>query len=70
MITYIVYEQRPPILNGRKVNKWGEYDRHGEYEDSSANLVAIGHVVAATDTEAWSKAKRMTRKPVLEEIKQ
>jgi len=68
--TYIVYEQRPPIPNGRKVNRVGQYDASGEYEDCSANLVAIGHVVADSNAEAWDKAHRMTRKPVLEEIKQ
>jgi len=70
VITYIVYEQKPPIPNGRKVNKYGEYDRRGEYEDCDANLVALGHVVADSNAEAWRKAKLMTRKPVLEEIKQ
>ena len=70
MNTYIVYEQRPPIPNGRKVNRVGQYDASGEYEDCSANLVAIGHVVADSNAEAWDKAHRMTRKPVLEEIKQ
>ena len=68
--TYIIYEQRPPIPNGRKVNRVGQYDASGEYEDCSANLVAIGHVVADSNAEAWRKAKLMTRKPVLEEIKQ
>lgn len=70
MITYIVYEQRTPIPNGRRVNRFGEYDRRGEYEDSNANLVALGHVTADSNAEAWEKAKRMTRNPVLEEIKQ
>lgn len=70
MITYIVYEQKPPIPNGRKVNKFGEYDKRGEYEDCSANLVALGHVTAASNADAWKQAKRMTFKPVLEEIKQ
>lgn len=70
MITFIVYEQRSPIPNGRKINKFGEYDGRGEYEDCDANLVALGHVSADSNAEAWEKAKRMTRKPVLEEIKQ
>lgn len=70
MITYIVYEQKPPIPNGRKINKFGEYDKRGEYDDCSANLVPIGHVSADSNAEAWEKAKRMTKKPVLEEVKQ
>ena len=68
--TYIIYEQRPPIPNGRKVNRVGQYDASGEYEDCSANLVAIGHVTALSNDDAWAQAKRMIRKPVLEEIKQ
>lgn len=70
MITYIVYEQKPPIPNGRKINKFGEYDKRGEFDDCSANLVPIGHVSADSNAEAWEKAKRMTKKPVLEEVKQ
>jgi len=70
LITYIVYEQKPPIPNGRKINKFGEYDKRGEYDDCSANLVPIGHVSADSNAEAWEKAKRMTKKPVLEEVKQ
>ena len=66
MPTYIVYRQDPPLPTGRKLNRFMEYDRRGEYEEHSANLVALGHVVAATNAEAWEKAKRMTRKPVLE----
>ena len=70
MPTYIVYEQKPPIPNGRKINKFGEYDKRGEFDDCSANLVPIGHVSADSNAEAWEKAKRMTKKPVLEEVKQ
>lgn len=70
MITYIVYEQRTPIPNGRKINKFGEYDRRGEYEDCDANLVALGHVVTYTHAKAWDVAKTMTKHPVMEEIKQ
>ena len=53
MLTYIIYEQRPPIPNGRKINRVGQYDASGEYEDCSANLVALGHVVADSNADAW-----------------
>lgn len=70
MLTYIVYEQRQPIHTGRKLNRNMEYDLRGEYIDHAANLVPLGHVTAASNDDAWKQAKRMTRKPVLEEIKQ
>lgn len=70
MPTYIVYRQDSPLPTGRKLNKFGSYDANGEYEEHIANLVALGHVTAETNAEAWEKAKRMTRKPVLEEISQ
>jgi len=70
LITYIVYEQKPPVPNGRRINRFGEYDKRGEFDDCSANLVPIGHVSADSNAEAWEKAKRMTKKPVLEEVKQ
>ena len=69
MPTYIVYRQDIPLPTGRKINRFGEYDRRGEYDEHAANLVVLGHVSADTNAEAWEKAKRMTRKPVLEEIK-
>ena len=70
MITYIVYRQDPRIPTGRKLNRYMEYDTRGEYDEHEANLVALGHVTAASNADAWDKAHRMTRKPVLEEIKQ
>jgi len=70
LITYIVYEQKPPVPNPRRINRFGEYDKRGEFDDCSANLVPIGHVSADSNAEAWEKAKRMTKKPVLEEVKQ
>ena len=70
MITYIVYRQDIPLPTGRKLNRHMEYDKRGEYDEHTANLVALGYVTAATNAEAWDKAHRMTRKPVLEEIKQ
>jgi hypothetical protein len=70
MTTYIVYRQDTPIPTGRKINKFGEFDKRGEYDEHSANLVALGHVTAASNDDAWKQAKRMTLKPVLEEIKE
>ena len=70
MITYIVYRQDPPIPTGRKLNRYMEYDTRGEYDEHKANLVALGHITADSNADAWDKAHRMTRKPVLEEIKQ
>ena len=70
MITYIVYRQDTPLPTGRKLNRHMEYDKRGEYDEHTANLVALGHVTAATNADAWDKAHKMTRKPVLEEIKQ
>ena len=70
MITYIVYRQDIPLPTGRKLDKHGRYSDGGEYDEHTANLVALGHITAATELEAWDKAHKMTRKPVLEEIKQ
>lgn len=70
MLIYIVYEQRTPIPTGRKLNRLMEYDKRGEYDEHAANLVPLGHVTAASNDDAWKQAKRMTRKPVLEEVKQ
>lgn len=70
MLTYIVYEQRTPIPTGRKLNRLMEYDKRGEYDEHAANLVPLGHVTAASNDDAWKQAKRMTRKPVLEDVKQ
>ena len=70
MITYIVYRQDIPLPTGRKLNRYMEYDKRGEYDEHEANLVALGHITSASNAEAWDKAHRMTRKPVLEEIKQ
>jgi hypothetical protein len=70
MLTYIVYRQDIPLPTGRKLNRYMEYDKRGEYDEHEANLVALGHITAASNAEAWDKAHRMTRKPVLEEIKQ
>ena len=70
MITYIVYRQDIPLPTGRKLNRYMEYDTRGEYDEHEANLVALGHITAASNADAWDKAHRMTRKPVLEEIKQ
>ena len=70
MITYIVYRQDIPIPTGRKLDKHGRYSDSGEYDEHEANLVALGHVTAASNAGAWDKAHKMTRKPVLEEIKQ
>ena len=70
MITYIVYRQDTPLPTGRKLNRHMEYDKRGEYDEHTANLVALGHVTAACNDDAWMQAKRMTLKPVLEEIKE
>ena len=70
MITYIVYRQDTPLPTGNRIDKFGRYSLTGEYEEHTANLVALGHITAATELEAWDKAHRMTRKPVLEEIKE
>ena len=70
MITYIVYRQDIPLPTGRKLNRYMEYDKRGEYDEHAANMVALGHVTAASNDEAWKQAKRMTLKPVLEEIKE
>lgn len=70
MITYIVYRQDPPLPTGNRIDKFGRYSPSGEYEEHTANLVALGHITAANADDAWDKAHRMTRKPVLEEIKQ
>ena len=70
MITYIVYRQDTPIPTGRKLDKHGRYSDSGEYDEHEANLVALGHVTAASNDDAWKKAKRLTLKPVLEEIKE
>lgn len=70
MITYIVYRQDTPLPTGRKLNRYMEYDKRGEYDEHEANLVALGHVTAASNDDAWKKAKRLTLKPVLEEIKE
>jgi hypothetical protein len=69
MPTYIVYRQDPPLPTGRKLNKFGSYDSAGEYDEHAANLVRLTAIEADTNAEAWEKAKRMTRKPVLEEVK-
>ena len=70
MLTYIVYRQDIPLPTGRKLNRHMEYDKRGDYDEHEANLVALGHVTAASNADAWDKAHKMTRKPVLEEIKQ
>lgn len=70
MPIFIIYEQRIPLPTGRKLNRYMEYDKRGEYDEHAANLVALGHVTAASNADAWDKAHKMTRKPVLEEIKQ
>ena len=70
MPIFIIYEQRIQLPTGRKLNRYMEYDTRGEYDEHTANLVALGHVTAATNDEAWKQAKRMTLKPVLEEIKE
>ena len=70
MPTWIIYRQDTPLPTGRKLNRFGSYDSAGEYDECAANMVAIGHVEADSNAEAWEKAKRMTRHPVIEEIKQ
>lgn len=69
-LTYIVYRQDPPIATGRRMNWKMEYDRHGEIEEHTATLVAIGHVIAESEDEAWDKAHGMTRNPALELVKE
>ena len=70
MPVFIVYQQLVPLPTGRKLNRAMEYDKRGEYDEHAANLVALGHVTAACNDDAWKQAKRMTLKPVLEEIKE
>jgi len=70
MPVFIVYQQLVPLPTGRKLNRHMEYDKRGEYDEHAANLVALGHVTASSNDDAWKQAKRMTLKPVLEEIKQ
>lgn len=70
MPVFIVYQQLVPLPTGRKLNRAMEYDKRGEYDEHAANLVALGHITADSNADAWDKAHRMTRKPVLEEIKQ
>ena len=70
MPIFIIYEQRIPLPTGRKLNRQMEYDKRGEYDEHAANMVALGHVTAASNDEAWKQAKRLTLKPVLEEIKE
>ena len=70
MPIFIIYEQRIPLPTGRKLNRQMEYDWRGEYDEHAANLVALGHVTAASNDDAWKQAKRLTLKPVLEEIKE
>ena len=70
MPVFIVYQQLVPLPTGRKLNRQMEYDKRGEYDEHAANMVALGHVTAASNDEAWKQAKRLTLKPVLEEIKE
>ena len=69
MPTWIIYRQDPPLPTGRKLNRFGSYDASGEYDEHMANLVRLDAITAASNADAWEKAKRLTRKPVLEEVK-
>jgi len=70
MPTWIIYRQDTPLPTGRKLNRFGSYDSAGEYDECAANLVRLDEITAASNAAAWEKAKRMTRHPVIEEIKQ
>lgn len=61
MPRYIIYRQDTPRFIGKDRNGDNEYE---------ANLVAVGQLVADCSDDAFTKAKRITPKPVLEEIKE